>query len=65
MKHFVASMLCLGAVAFAGHASAAEPAKFHIGICTGTVSQSEDDLRGAEAHKLSKVPFFSKLPNSL
>ncbi|HJA07936.1 MAG TPA: DUF3798 domain-containing protein [Candidatus Mailhella merdigallinarum] len=49
MKHFVASMLCLGAVAFAGHASAAEPAKFHIGICTGTVSQSEDDLRGAEA----------------
>ena len=42
-------MLCLGAVAFAGHASAAEPAKFHIGICTGTVSQSEDDLRGAEA----------------
>ena len=26
----------------------AEPAKFHIGIMTGTVSQSEDDLRGAE-----------------
>ena len=26
----------------------AEAAKFHIGICTGTVSQSEDDLRGAE-----------------
>ncbi|HDQ93276.1 MAG TPA: DUF3798 domain-containing protein [Synergistetes bacterium] len=24
-------------------------AAFHIGICTGTVSQSEDDLRGAEA----------------
>ncbi|MBQ4419032.1 MAG: DUF3798 domain-containing protein [Synergistaceae bacterium] len=24
------------------------PAKFHIGIMTGTVSQSEDDLRGAE-----------------
>ncbi|HPJ26403.1 MAG TPA: DUF3798 domain-containing protein, partial [Synergistaceae bacterium] len=23
-------------------------ADFHIGICTGTVSQSEDDLRGAE-----------------
>jgi hypothetical protein len=32
--------------AFAGLASAAAP--FHIGICTGTVSQSEDDLRGAE-----------------
>jgi hypothetical protein len=26
----------------------AEKAAFHIGICTGTVSQSEDDLRGAE-----------------
>ncbi|MFA5852730.1 MAG: DUF3798 domain-containing protein, partial [Spirochaetales bacterium] len=24
-------------------------AKFHIGVVTGTVSQSEDDLRGAEA----------------
>ena len=32
---------------FAG-AAFAEPAKFHIGIMTGTVSQSEDDLRGAE-----------------
>ena len=29
------------------HASA--QAKFHVGIVTGTVSQSEDDLRGAEA----------------
>ena len=31
-------------------APAAEPAKaaFHIGVVTGTVSQSEDDLRGAE-----------------
>lgn len=41
--------MCLGAMAFATQASAAEPAKIHIGICTGTVSQSEDDLRGAEA----------------
>ncbi|HQF34209.1 MAG TPA: DUF3798 domain-containing protein, partial [Petrotogaceae bacterium] len=24
-------------------------AAFHIGVVTGTVSQSEDDLRGAEA----------------
>ena len=32
---------------FAG-AVAAEEAPFHIGIMTGTVSQSEDDLRGAE-----------------
>ena len=29
-------------------AAFAEDAKFHIGIVTGTVSQSEDDLRGAE-----------------
>ena len=48
MKRFLAAM-CLGAMAFATQASAAEPAKIHIGICTGTVSQSEDDLRGAEA----------------
>ncbi len=41
--------MCLGMMAFATQASAAEPAKIHIGICTGTVSQSEDDLRGAEA----------------
>jgi hypothetical protein len=27
---------------------AAGGAKYHIGVCTGTVSQSEDDLRGAE-----------------
>ena len=33
-------------LAFAGMAAA--EAQFHIGICTGTVSQSEDDLRGAE-----------------
>jgi len=31
----------------AGTALAAAP--FHIGVVTGTVSQSEDDLRGAEA----------------
>jgi hypothetical protein len=29
--------------------SAQAQAKFHIGVVTGTVSQSEDDLRGAEA----------------
>jgi hypothetical protein len=29
--------------------AAAEPAKAHIGIVTGTVAQSEDELRGAEA----------------
>ena len=31
----------------AGKANAAAP--FHIGVCTETVTQSEDDLRGAEA----------------
>ncbi len=37
------------ALVFAGFGAAAEAAaKFHIGIITGTVSQSEDDLRGAE-----------------
>ena len=30
-------------------AAAEVPEQFHIGIVTGTVSQSEDDLRGAEA----------------
>ncbi|MEG1799396.1 MAG: DUF3798 domain-containing protein, partial [Synergistaceae bacterium] len=34
--------MSLGTMAFAADA------KFHIGIVTGTVSQSEDDLRGAE-----------------
>ena len=29
--------------------AAADPNDFHVGIVTGTVSQSEDDLRGAEA----------------
>ena len=32
----------------AGATGAAEKAPFHIGIMTGTVSQNEDDLRGAE-----------------
>jgi len=34
---------------FLAGAHAMADAPFHIGICTGTVSQSEDDLRGAEA----------------
>ena len=46
-------MLAAVSMVFAGGASEApaEPAAkndFHIGIVTGTVSQSEDDLRGAE-----------------
>ena len=31
------------------------PDEFHIGIVTGTVSQSEDDLRGAEAALSTKA----------
>ena len=46
----VGGLLVLTLVAFlmlgAGHAFAKAP--YHIGIVTGTVSQSEDDLRGAE-----------------
>ena len=38
---FALVFACLGV-------SADAAAKFHIGIVTGTVSQSEDDLRGAE-----------------
>ena len=33
---------------FAGAAAASEEVPFHIGIMTGTLSQSEDSLRGAE-----------------
>ncbi len=39
----IALTLCISGKIFA------ETAKYHIGIVTGTVSQSEDDLRGAEA----------------
>lgn len=46
MKKFLIALLCVFVTVSV--AMAAEPAKFHIGICTGTVSQSEDDLRGAE-----------------
>ena len=46
MKKFFAALMF--AMLFAAAAFAADPAPFHIGICTGTVSQSEDDLRGAE-----------------
>ena len=48
MKKLVLGLLGAAVVMSAAQAMAAEPAKFHIGVCTGTVSQSEDDLRGAE-----------------
>ena len=48
VKKFV--VILLGILVLAAMTSAAfAAAAFHIGICTGTVSQSEDDLRGAEA----------------
>ena len=47
-KSLIVLLLVAAIVAFAGTAAFAANAKFHIGIVTGTVSQSEDDLRGAE-----------------
>ena len=48
MKKALALVTALAlALTLSGAALAAE-APFHIGVCTGTVSQSEDDLRGAE-----------------
>ena len=41
-------LLALLACALFAGAAAADDAPFHIGIVTGTVSQGEDDLRGAE-----------------
>jgi len=64
MKKALAFMLCIlllatsafasgasesSAPAPAAEAKAPEKNDFHVGIVTGTVSQSEDDLRGAEA----------------
>jgi len=45
MKKFALVLLALALVMSGAYAQA----KYHIGIVTGTVSQSEDDLRGAEA----------------
>ena len=54
MKKFALVLLIIAfscAAVFAGGTRQAESrpaAAYHIGICTGTVAQSEDDLRGAE-----------------
>ena len=45
MKKLLTALLVLAVVSSAAFADA----PFHIGVVTGTVSQSEDDLRGAEA----------------
>ncbi|MFA7565678.1 MAG: DUF3798 domain-containing protein, partial [Alkalispirochaeta sp.] len=57
MKKYVAILSCLALISTALYAGGSQEkaavgdskgADFHIGIVTGTVSQSEDDLRGAE-----------------
>ncbi|MBN1981712.1 MAG: DUF3798 domain-containing protein [Chitinivibrionales bacterium] len=45
----VLALLLVSVFEVLGQGGATPAAKFHIGIITGTVSQSEDDLRGAEA----------------
>ncbi|MBO4317239.1 MAG: DUF3798 domain-containing protein [Mailhella sp.] len=48
MKRIFTALMCAaGLMAFGAQAYAADT--IHIGVVTGTVSQSEDDLRGAEA----------------
>lgn len=46
---FIASALFAGGAKEEAKPAVAAATNFHIGIVTGTVSQSEDDLRGAEA----------------
>jgi len=48
MRKLLAVLLCAALAMTLVAAVASAEAKFHIGLVTGTVSQSEDDLRGAE-----------------
>ncbi len=50
MRHFTNAVALLPALALmlSGGSMRAANAKFHIGVCTETVTQAEDDLRGAE-----------------
>lgn len=48
MKNVFVVVMALAAMLFATSGVLAGEADFHIGVCTGTVSQSEDELRGAE-----------------
>ncbi|HNP93052.1 MAG TPA: DUF3798 domain-containing protein [Rectinema sp.] len=48
MRKLVAVILALAFLVAGADVFAQAKAKFHIGVVTGTVSQSEDDLRGAE-----------------
>jgi len=49
LAKFTAILLALTFILAGADVFAQAKAKFHIGVVTGTVSQSEDDLRGAEA----------------
>jgi hypothetical protein len=49
LAKITAILLALTFILAGANIFAQAKAKFHIGIVTGTVSQSEDDLRGAEA----------------
>ena len=51
MKKFVSMLLCIAMLLslVVISTASAEEGEFHIGIVTGSVSQSEDDRRGAEA----------------
>ena len=50
MKKLVALLIALTMVfSLCCISASAEEAEYHIGIVTGSVSQSEDDRRGAEA----------------
>ena len=48
MKIFCTAVMCVAALFLTAGMVLAADANFHIGIATGTVSQSEDSLRGAE-----------------
>ncbi len=48
LAKFTAILLALTFILAGADVFAQAKAKFHIGVVTGTVSQSEDDLRGAE-----------------
>lgn len=49
MKKLLCTLLVIAMIISMALVVTAEDAKFHIGIVTGSVSQSEDDRRGAEA----------------
>lgn len=49
LAFILACLMIIGTAGCAKKPATTEKGKFHIGIVTGTVAQSEDELRGAEA----------------